>query len=525
MIEHMSFGKLVGAMLGNYRLERLIEQNELGAIFLASKRDTSNPQEGKEKTTYLLRVLAVPTDLTADARMVYLGRFQKEANQVADLQNPYILPLLDYGNHQGTPYLVSPNLPVTSLSAVLTQKGPLDVLVTSRYLDQVATALEYAHEHAVLHRNLTTDCIFLKHDGKLVVADFGVMRVLELSRSDPQQMIALYGNSLSSAPAPEQLLGKPVDTYTDVYALGAVLYRMLTAHRVFRGTSREEIVQQHLQTPVPSISKWRSGLPSGIDGVIASAMAKEPAQRFRKPGALANAYHQAVAPDDTARKPFIIAAPSVPSSAAPPQQRERRQALPPFPAPPPPLQRPSPAALRNEQKPISRRRALTIIGAGGGAAVAIAAVAVFASHYLVGTTSPTGTTSIGNPQANTTSVGSPQANKLPTQGTKPPAQAGHVLANASEIPVNSAKTFPIPNSQNPGLLIHLPNNQFVAFDSTCTHAGCPVSYNPQDKLLECPCHGAVFDPARGAAVVAGPAPTPLTKIPITVNANGTITEP
>jgi Rieske Fe-S protein len=514
MIEQTSFGKLVGTTLGNYRLERLIEQNELGAVFLASGRDKSGSYE---KTTYLLRVLAVPTGLTADARMVYLGRFQKEANQVAELQNsymPYILPLLDYGNHQGTPYLVSPNLPVTALSAVLTQKGPLDVLVASRYLDQVATALEYAHEHAMLHRNLTTDCIFLKHDGNLVVADFGVMRMLELSRSDPQQVVTLYGNSLSSAPAPEQLLGKPVDTYTDVYALGAVLYRLLTAHRVFRATSSEEIVQQHLQAPVPSISKWRSGLPSGIDGVIASAMAKEPAQRFRQPGAFANAYHQVIAPDDTARKPFIIEAPSVPSSAAP-RQHGRRQAPPPFPAPLPPLQRPSPAALRDEQKPISRRRALTIIGAGGGAAVAIAAVAVFASHYLVGTTSPT----------STTSVGSPQANNLPTQGTKPPAQVGHVLANASEIPVNSAKTFPIPNSQNPGILVHLPNNQFVAFDSTCTHAGCPVSYIPQDKLLECPCHGAVFDPARGAAVVTGPAPTPLAKIPITVNANGTITEP
>ena len=180
MLEQQAFDKLVGTTLGNFRLERCIEQNELGAMVLA-RTDTGN-------TTYLLRVLAVPTGLTADARMVYLGRFQKEANQVAELKNsymPYILPLLDYGNHQGTPYLVSPNLPVTSLSAVLTQKGPLDVLVASRYLDQVATALENAHEHAVLHRNLTTDCIFLKKDGNLVVADFGVMRMLELSRSDP----------------------------------------------------------------------------------------------------------------------------------------------------------------------------------------------------------------------------------------------------------------------------------------------------------------------------------------------------
>ena len=516
MIEQTSFGKLVGTTLGNYRLERLIEQSELGAVFLASNRDASGDGRDKsgpyEKSTYLLRVLAVPTDLTAEARMVYLGRFQKEANQIAELKNSYILSLLDYGNHQGTPYLVSSNLPVTSLSAVLTQKGPLDVLVASRYLDQVATALEYAHEHAVLHRNLSTDCIFLKHDGNLVVADFGVMRMLELSRSDPQQMLVLYGNSLSSAPAPEQLLGKPVDTYTDVYALGAVLYRMLTAHRVFRGTSRGEIVQQHLQAPVPSISKWRSGLPPGIDGIIANAMAKEPAQRFRQPGALANVFHQSVAPDDTARKPFIMAsrATEMPNRVGPGDPVWGTGNAP---------------ALRGSAPRISRRRAFTLIGAGSGAAVAIAAVAVFASHYLVGNTSPTATTSVGNSQA---------SNPPPAQGTKPPptvqrtrppAQRGHVLAHTSDIPVNSAKPFPNPKSQNPILLIHLINNQFVAFDSTCTHAGCPVSYNSQNKLLECPCHGAVFDPARGAAVVAGPAPTPLAKIPITVNTDGTITEP
>jgi len=516
MVEPSSFDKLVGTTLGNYRLERCIMRGELGPTFLA--------HADKGSTSYLLRVLAVPTELTAEARIVYLGRFQQEANQVATLQQTYIHPLSDYGNQQGMPYLVFPYLAATSLSALLAQKGPLDVLTASRYLDQVAAALEYAHEHAILHRNLTTDCIFVKSDGNLVVADFGMMRMLELSRSDTDRNL-LYGTAASNSPAPEQLQGMPADTYTDVYASGAVLYRMLTGHRVFRGQTREELVQQHLQFPVPPLSMWRRDLPAEVDSLIARAMAKEPTQRFRQPGTFANVYHQVVAPNDTVRQPFI----STPAPATQPQsqpaqgerimvgagdpaweagnapalERDHKR----------PYVRPAASASVRGQAAISRRRALTLIGAGVGTAAVITGVALFASHYLAGTTSPTAT--IGNSPSSTTS----------TTGNKPPAQGGTVLARTADVPLNSAKTFPIANSPNPGVLVHLPDNRFVAFNSTCTHAGCAVSYNPGDKLLECPCHQAAFDPAKGAAVVAGPAPSPLAAIHISVNANGTITTP
>jgi thiosulfate dehydrogenase [quinone] large subunit len=98
------------------------------------------------------------------------------------------------------------------------------------------------------------------------------------------------------------------------------------------------------------------------------------------------------------------------------------------------------------------------------------------------------------------------------------------IALVQDVPVNSSADFTIPSSGDPGVLVHLDSGKFVAFDATCTHAGCPVSYDPSSKLLLCPCHGAAFDPSQGASVVQGPAPTPLAPVSVTVNqSTGAIT--
>jgi thiosulfate dehydrogenase [quinone] large subunit len=119
------------------------------------------------------------------------------------------------------------------------------------------------------------------------------------------------------------------------------------------------------------------------------------------------------------------------------------------------------------------------------------------------------------------SVGTaPQATDTATSGTP---QAPGVIAQVSQVPTNSAAEFTLPSNGDPGVLVHLDDGKFVAYDAACTHAGCPVSYDPGSKLLLCPCHGAAFDPAKDAAVVQGPAQTPLTSVPINVdNASGTI---
>jgi serine/threonine protein kinase len=500
MAEHSAFEKLTGATLGNYLLEQLIERSEASSVFIA--------RNDAIESRFRLRILVVPPNLAPEDRLVYLGRFQQEANQVASLQHQHILPLVDYatrsavGDPEGTswPYLVWPYISMKSLSTQLAQQGPIDAALASRYLDQIASALEYAHQQGVLHRNLTTECIFTGLDGNVLVADFGVIRMLDagVRFATAGTKTGVYGMNEASAPAPEQILGQTIDTYTDVYALGAVLYRMLTGHRVFRGKTREELVEQHLQAPIPSLASWRKDLPTELDEVIARAMAKEPAQRYRQPGEVANAFHQVVAPHDTQRTPFFV--PAVPRVPGQPQEGHSGLGEKAHPG----GDKPRPYSARDAGNPrsavISRRR---FIVAGGGVAAAVLAVAVFGRNYLAGNTSP--------------------ANTSPTK-TIGTSSNGHVLAHTSDIPSNSAKTFPISGNNNPGLLIHLPDGRFVAFDSTCTHAGCAVNYLPQDKILKCPCHSAEFDPAKNAAVVQGPAQTPLAAIKISINADGTITQ-
>jgi serine/threonine-protein kinase len=281
--------------VGRYRLEELLGDSPLGPLFSARGLDA-------QPSWYLVRILAVPPIQPPEAQVAYPERFQQQASYIATLQHPYLLPLLDFGIAGGQPYVVWPFVPPRSLSVRLAQSGPVDVLTAGRYLDQIAGVLEYAHEHGTLHGDLTTDSLYLRPNGHIVVADLGIRWMLELDAEDAR-LYPYLGNS--EAWAPEYLLDGPVGPYTDVYALGAVLYRLLTGYPAFSGETVEEVAQQHLGAAVPPLSLWRAGLPTDLDGIIATAMAREPERRFRQPGALANAYYEIVAPRQVGRVPFI----------------------------------------------------------------------------------------------------------------------------------------------------------------------------------------------------------------------------
>ncbi len=503
MVDRLTSNGLMGAAVGDYHVERFAGQGAGGPIFQVY---------GKTGTRYLMCFSGIVAadaarNLSPAARLVFLGHFQQEAKLIATLQHPNILPLLDYGNFHGLPYLVYPQLGLKSLHEILQEQSLLPLSIVGEYLDQITSALESAHERAVLHRNLSAECIYIQPStkqadasvdiqpsaGLVIVAEFGLRRIVELSRidlrteADSGRRRPAYDGNIETC-APEQLLGQPIDTYTDTYACGAVLYRLLTGHAPFEGDARDEIARQHLYALVPPLHVWRKDVPGVFNEVLRKAMDKDPLQRYRQPAELAQAYRQAMmalpAPEPT---PIDVVS----------SRHSRKQ------------------VDQTTRQPLllSRRRVFALAGAVSGVSIAGTFIAM---RFLPGLH-----TSTGGSHADTVV----QQKRQPTAGlvrALAPSSSQEILAHVSDLPVNSAKTFPVANQRQPGILIHLPDTSFVAFDSTCTHASCSVQYDAQTRLLACPCHGATFDPAKKAAVVTGPAQSPLVAINIQVHPDGII---
>lgn len=295
MIEQKTFEKFTGITFGRYRLEQFVEERAGSPVFLARR------ERGSEK--YLLHMLLDPTQLPGKHQEEYFVSFQTRAAQIAALQHPYLLPLVDYGVYRNIPYLVSPQVSMRSLRTRQQKNGPMDIYTAGRYLDQICTVLEYAHQNAVIHESLSMDSIYLRLDGQILVANPGLRSMIEPFRDDsPAQLAGLLGGGY----APEQLLNKPIGPYTDVYSLGVVLYQLLTDSPPFPGNTPEEVAQRHLYASLSPLNQWRNDLPSGIYSIFVRAMGKDPAQRFYQPAALANAYHRLADPNNRTRVPFVI---------------------------------------------------------------------------------------------------------------------------------------------------------------------------------------------------------------------------
>ena len=250
--------------LGNYRLLRLLGRGGFAEVYLG--------EHIYLKSLAALKLLhVVLTDEDSEA-------FVQEAQTLARLTHPHIMRVLDFAVQDGTPFLVMDYAPGGTLRHRHPKdtRMPLDTIVP--YVQQVASALQYAHDQRLIHRDVKPENMLLGAHDEVVLSDFGLALLAPHTVSfGTQPMVEALAGTVSYL-APEQLQGTP-RAASDQYALGVVVYEWLCGRPPFRG-SPMEMAAQHLSVPPPPVREWAPDLSPAVEEVVLRALAKEPELRF-----------------------------------------------------------------------------------------------------------------------------------------------------------------------------------------------------------------------------------------------------
>ncbi len=325
----------LGEQFGNYHLVELLGEGSFAQVYRGEHIQLGN------KAQVAIKVLTIK--LTEER----LAQFRQEALTIMELEHSHIVRVLDFGMEGRTPYIImnyAPKGSLRNLHPIGTRLSQQTVVV---YVKQIASALQFAHDRKLIHRDVKPDNMLIGRNDDVLLSDFGIATVAHGTQS-------LYTRDNPGSPyynAPEQILGKPRPA-SDQYALGVIVYEWLTGTWPFDGSSQIEIAMKHVQEPPPSLRKRVPTISIEVEQVVLKALAKEPDNRYPSVQAFSVALEQAVTQATKAAvKPVN---PLPPKSLSPIPQPIK-------PNPPVPLQR-----------PITRRQAiaglavLTALSLAGG---------------------------------------------------------------------------------------------------------------------------------------------------------------
>jgi serine/threonine protein kinase len=285
--------ELLGRALGTCTLKRLLGRGGMGAVYLA--------QQSRPRRAVAVKVLLPGIVMDKKTRSAFLARFRREADAVAALDHIHIMPIYEYGEVEELAYLVMPYVTGGTLREVLEERGTLPLTEATTIIEQAAAGLDCAHAQGIVHRDLKPGNMLFHADGRLLLADFGLAKVLkdttEQDKDSTRRMALTSVGTIVGTPeylSPEQGTARPIDHRTDIYSLGIVLFQMLTGRVPFTGASPVAIALRHTLEDPPSVSELNPAIPPEIEAVLMKALAKQAQDRYASAGEFARALRCAV---------------------------------------------------------------------------------------------------------------------------------------------------------------------------------------------------------------------------------------
>jgi serine/threonine protein kinase len=301
----------MGRTLGQYQIVAEIGRGGMAVVYKAYQ----------ESLNRYVAVKVLREELARDRQFV--ARFHREAVAVARLNHPNILQVYDTGVVHGIYYIVMDYVDGRSLESLLA-RGPLPMERAIAIAVQLAEALAYAHRQGLVHRDVKPGNILLTRSGQPLLTDFGIAKAL-----DGATRLTQTGMSIGTPAymAPEQIQGQPADNRTDIYALGIVLYEMLTGVAPFSAPTPVGVIYKQMNEPPPPLRQMNSRVPAWLEAVVDKALSKNPLDRYQRVDDLAQVLRQRRAPARTGerRQPGAPVHGPLPSSSGasnPPRRNE-----------------------------------------------------------------------------------------------------------------------------------------------------------------------------------------------------------